>query len=204
MAPKSHRAGEPDPHPDGDAPDSESQELTESKEKWLRDLPSKKERYKEPSQLPAWVKLCIAKKKLGYHETWKEAAAKVDKAASTLYNYRSTPAGEQYEDRLEGALDDPAQMAKNLLRGKLGNFTVDFITMWEQAVDANDYSEIRKMWSEVMDRVPGGLSKKGDMNVGEATIQISFSSPEELEPVEIDSDHETIEADYEVVEDDAD
>lgn len=188
-------------HPDGRAPDSESDELTEEKKEWLNRLPSTKDRYKEPADLPQWSKLAIAKKMLGRYDTWKEAAEDHDRAPSTFSKYRNSPAGKKYRKQFAETVDDPAKLAENILRGELHNFTVDFMTMWQTAVDSNDYHEIRRMWETVMDRVPGGMSKQGDAGVGNASITINFGSPQDLEPIEVESEFDEIEADYEVVED---
>lgn len=190
-------------HPDGPAPDSESQEMTSEKMEWLENLPPKDVRYDEPEKLPRWAKLAIAKYHLGMHDTWKEAAEAAGKSPGSLYNYRDTPGGEAYDARFQDILDDPMTVAENLLRGEAASFTLDFISMFEAAKDANDYTEVRKMWSELMDRLPGGMKKKSDVDVGQASITFNFGSPDDLKPLEVEAEYEELDGpDYETVEDD--
>lgn len=184
-----------------DTPES-SEEMSDELKQYLRDLPPKEERYIEPAQLPHWVKTSITRYELGHIETLQDVADEYDKALTTVQNWRATPAARKWIESVAEVRDDPAKFAETVLYGDLGKFTLDFMEAWESAKAANDYAELRKMFETVMDRVPGGLSKKGDMNVGEATIQISFSSPEELEPARGKSEHEVVDADYEVVDED--
>lgn len=188
-------------HPDGKIPDSDSQKLTDEKEEWLRNLPEKSDRYIEPNQLPAWSKRALAMFALGRYDSMKEAAKANDRAPRTLYNYKNTPAGEAYLKQCRETVDDPEAMMKNLLRGELHGFTLDFMQMMQRAKEAGDYAEFRKFWESIMDRVPGGLAKQGDIDVEQATITVSFDSPEQLKPAEGETEYEVVEADYEIEDD---
>lgn len=168
--------------------------------KYLREFDSRTERNQHPSQLPNWAKRAIARYEFGDYENLAEAAEDHERARSTLESLRATPAGRKWIKGINEVLDDPARFAEVQLRSELHRFTMDFIEMWEAAKSANDYAEIRRMFETVMDRVPGGLAKKSDPGSGgSATIQIHVNSPEELEPVEVES--EAVEADYEVLDD---
>lgn len=188
-------------HPDGRAPDSESDKMTPAKRHWLDDLPPLNERMAKPSDLPKWAKLGLTMYGVGMCETMKEAAEEVGKSAGTFYNYKNTPGGEAWLKTVQDISEDPVRLSEMVLKSNLHHFTIDFMAMWEAAKDANDYAEIRKFWESINDRIPGGLQKKGDIDVGQATITVNFGSPEDLEPEIVETEYEEIEADVELLDD---
>lgn len=184
-----------------DIPDSDSQEMTEEKKEALRNLAPKEERITEAGHLPTWVKTALTKWKLGYHDTLKEAAEIHNRAAATLYNWKSTPAAKGWLESVGEIADDPVKFSENLLRGQFAGFTIDFMEMYQAAYEAEDYAELRKFWESIADRLPDStLKSSGDAegNTGTA-IQINISgTPEEISG---ESEFETIEADWDEVDD---
>lgn len=152
--------------------------------------PDKKENV---ADLPRWVKTALvlhAVDGLSYNE----AAARFNKAGSTLSSYRRSPAAAKWLDSLTDFIEDPVAMAKAYLSANALSVTLERFIFLQAAIDAGDYATGDKIARDLQDRM--GIIAKKSGGDGALSVNIKLASSS----VEVPS----IEAEWEVVGEDED
>jgi len=104
-------------------------------EKYKDNVPQEKENVED---LPRWVKTALVYKALD-GMSFKDAAERVNRNASTLSKYSRSPAAHKWLENLAEFLDDPVEMAKAYMRANALSITLDRISFLEAAITAGDY-----------------------------------------------------------------
>jgi hypothetical protein len=151
----------------------------------------------EPSDVPRWVKIAMAKKEiLGL--TYKDAADEFGKAARTLETYKMSPWVKAWRKELNDIADDPLQVAGLILKGSVLEAALDQLWAIEAAKHRGDYKEVRLGTRDILQshdlmvtQKSGGGAQQG------VVINITMPKGVSAEPL-------TVEADYEVIENDPD
>ena len=125
----------------------------------------------EIHELPRWVKTALVARAVD-GLTYKEAAAKVGKAASTLESYARSPAASKWLEGLEVFLDDPVAMAKAMLSASALSITLERFSFLEAAVAAGDYKEGDKIARDLQDRM--GIVPKRNSEGGAIQVKINL------------------------------
>ena len=160
----------------------------------LKSLPRKdmKDRV-EPSDVPRWVKVAMAKKEILGH-TYEEAADEFNKKASSLEKYNRSPWIKAWRAELCDIADDPLQVAGLILKGSVLEAALDQLWAIEAAKHRGDYKEVRLGTRDILQshdlmvtQQRGGGAQQG------VVINITMPKGVSAEPL-------TVEADYEVIE----
>jgi len=169
-----------------------------SKEKFLKKLESgeitsvpayQKEKI---TDLPRWVKTALVMKEVD-GLTYKEAAARFNKAAETLGQYAKSPAAREWLSYLADFVNDPVAMAKAYMSTNAFSITLDRIAFLQAAIDAGDYSEGDKIARDLQDRI-GIVAKKA--NEGAISVKINLGGGL-LEAPSVDAEWELVGEDEE-------
>ena len=146
----------------------------------------------EPSDVPRWVKIAMAKKEiLGL--SYKDAADEFGKKGGSLEAYNKSPWVKAWRKELKDIADDPLQVAGMILKGSVLEAALDQLWAIEAAKHRGDYKEVRLGTRDILQshdlmvtQQRGGGAQQG------VVINITMPKGVSAEPV-------TIEADYEVI-----
>lgn len=147
------------------------------------------------TDLPRWVKTALVMKEVD-GLTYKEAAARFKKAASTLANYGKSPAAKEWISHLAEFVDDPLAMAKAYMSANALSVTLDRLAFLQAAIDAGDYATGDKIAKDLQDRM--GIVAKQNKHEN-PTIILNLASGA-LEIPAGDYDSEIQEGDFDVEE----
>jgi hypothetical protein len=151
-------------------------EIESNKAVWLAKIeageivsipPEKKENVED---LPRWVKTALVLWKVDGN-SYKEAAARFNKAGGTLSSYARSPAGRKWLSSLESFIEDPVAMAKAYLSANALSVTLERFIFLQAAIDAGDYATGDKIAKDLQDRM-GIVAKKAD--AGAVSVKINF------------------------------
>ena len=164
----------------------------------LKSLPQRKHSERtEPSDVPRWVKVAMAKKEI-MGDSYEEAAAEFGKAAGTLEAYNKSPWVKAWRAQLEAIADDPLQVAGLILKGSVLGAALDQLWAIEAAKRRGDYKEVRLGTRDILQShdLMVTQQRSGGAQQG-VVINITMPKGMSAEPI-------MVEADYEIVDNDPD
>src|SRR5690606_31397358 len=138
-------------------------------------------------ELPRWVKTALVLREVD-GLTYREAAARFNKAASTLSDYARSPAAKTWIASLTEFVEDPIAMAKAYLSANALSVTLERFIFLQAAIDAGDYATGDKIARDLQDRM-GIVAKKSSEGAIQVKINLGGTS----------LDMPAIEAEYEEV-----
>ena len=178
-----------------DRKDSPSYKKTKSK--FLQKIESgeivenQPEDYKNPSELPRWVKMVVAKHEL-LGLSWREAAEECKKSAGSLSRYKKSVAFDVWEGQLRAIADDPMRLAQLVLKSSLMESALDYLGVIESAKDVNDYKEIRLATKDLLktyELLKDERSNKGAS--GPIVVQVNLGNMS-VEVPEVEAEYEVL------------
>ena len=164
----------------------------------LKSLPRKDMRDRiEPSDVPRWVKVAMAKKEI-MGDSYKEAAAEFGKAAGTLEAYNKSPWIKAWRTQLEAIADDPLQVAGLILKGSVLGAALDQLWAIEAAKHRGDYKEVRLGTRDILQShdLMVTQQRSGGAQQG-VVINITMPKGISAEPLTVEADYEVIEPEQE-------
>ena len=147
----------------------------------------------EPSDVPRWVKVAMAKKEvLGL--SYEDAAKEFNRKAGTLEAYNKSPWVKTWRAELAGIVADPLQVAGLILKGSVLEAALDQLWAIEAAKHRGDYKEVRLGTRDILQshdlmvtQQRGGGAQQG------VTINITMPKGVTAEPLMVEADYEVIE-----------
>jgi len=160
----------------------------------LKDLPTvaMKDRI-GPNQIPQWVKVATARMEV-LGETYAEAAEPFGRKGATLNRYASAPWVQEWRLGFREIMEDPDEVARLILKGSIVEAAMDQLWAIQTAKNRGDFKEVRLGTRDILQshdlmvtQQRGGGAQQG------VVINITMPKGVSAEPL-------TVEADYEVIE----
>ena len=121
--------------------------------------------------LPVYVRTACAMHEL-MGMTWEEIGSRLGKAPATIKKYTEYAAYKTWREELHTVSEDPQKMAELTLRANAMGITLEYLSAFQAASDAGNFTEVAKMAKDLLDRA-GVIAKKSE-GAGAINIRLSL------------------------------